>query len=355
MIPKEDLLVRLLRLLSYRKVLLINISGDYGGQLLHMGLKKKLRELNIEFIEIEPSLFISKASYYLAHLIMKAYWILRKLSLTPLAKLLLVLLDIIWMKPVLISIRNTLKDSKNTEPKINAVIIHGSGTLSDITPMKLAVFRVIQKIFTKIPIVVAPQSYWFPKSDFKDFILNNRSNTLILFAREYPSYITLRNSLNELRSKRGILLLLSHDTAFYLAKEDLPIIPSQKYILINLREDKESAVPEYVRKIIAKFCKACKETCILGDVGKAESFYNYVKIVASAKVVISDRLHVAILGAILGKETYLIGNIYHKNMGVYEYSLSKYDNAGFLSVRDPEFVKRIEKVILRNCKDSSLQ
>jgi hypothetical protein len=60
----------------------------------------------------------------------------------------------------------------------------------------------------------------------------------------------------------------------------------------------------------------------------------------------TDRAHVAIAAARLGRETHIYPNRYHKVRGIYEQSLARYDNAHFHEVRtalpplevDPRFV-----------------
>jgi hypothetical protein len=54
---------------------------------------------------------------------------------------------------------------------------------------------------------------------------------------------------------------------------------------------------------------------------ETESFDAWLRLHAAASRITTDRLHSAILGAILGKETYLIPGSYHKNESVWAYSL----------------------------------
>ncbi|MCK4438582.1 polysaccharide pyruvyl transferase family protein, partial [Candidatus Bathyarchaeota archaeon] len=57
---------------------------------------------------------------------------------------------------------------------------------------------------------------------------------------------------------------------------------------------------------------------------------DFVSWVANAETVYTDRLHVAILSSILGKDVTLFGNIYHKNRGVWEISLR--DSVRFVEI-----------------------
>jgi exopolysaccharide biosynthesis predicted pyruvyltransferase EpsI len=48
----------------------------------------------------------------------------------------------------------------------------------------------------------------------------------------------------------------------------------------------------------------------------------------------TDRLHMCILAAMLGRKVRFHSNIYYKNLGVYEYSLSAFPNVEFIGQRD---------------------
>ena len=69
---------------------------------------------------------------------------------------------------------------------------------------------------------------------------------------------------------------------------------------------------------------------VVSDVSMRGSLTDFVSTVENAEEVFTDRLHVAILGSILGKKVTLYGNVYHKNRGVWEYSLR--DTVNFVSV-----------------------
>ena len=167
------------------------------------------------------------------------------------------------------------------------------------------------------PIVVAPQSYWFRDSGFMELLRGGRSITL--FCREPYSH----RHLTEIGVPPSVKVLLAEDTALYLEAEDLEgYIDSAEghYDLICLRDDRESAISRDLRRSILN--EAVNP--LVMDISKRGSFKDFVSIIANADRVYTDRLHVAILAAILGKETLLIGNRYHKNRGVYEYSLRRF-------------------------------
>ena len=55
-----------------------------------------------------------------------------------------------------------------------------------------------------------------------------------------------------------------------------------------------------------------------------------LRVVDSFDVVRSDRLHVAIAGALLGKEVELYPNSTFKNRAVYDFSLERFTNVRFV-------------------------
>jgi exopolysaccharide biosynthesis predicted pyruvyltransferase EpsI len=242
-----------------------------------------------------------------------------------------------WLQDIVIrkALLKALADHSGRS-SFSLILVHGSGTLSEITPTKMMAFRTILKVFTKIPVATGPQSYWFPYIDFK-LLLGSPSQPIFLFSRERYSYTLLKNIFKDVPN---VHVMLSPDTAFYLSKEDFSEI-SNSHILISLRNDRESVTPyECKRKIIEHALRYKNKSIIVTDAGKADSFSTYLKLITNAEAIVTDRLHVAILGAILGKRVFLISNIYHKNKGVYEYSLSSYPNVGYY-----ELPKDMERLI----------
>jgi exopolysaccharide biosynthesis predicted pyruvyltransferase EpsI len=311
-----------LKMIGKLGILLINISGDYGGKLLQLGCKKKMEQLGLRYIEIEPFSYLSKFSYYFLHMSIRVQRVLQmRFAKSFTYQIVSWLQDIIVRKAIL----KALID-RSEKHLFSLVLVHGSGTLSDITPTKLIAFKAILKIFTKVPIATGPQSYWFPYTDFK-LLLSQPAQPIFLFTRERYSYTILRNIFKDVPN---VYVMLSPDTAFYISREDFNEVKGS-HILIGLRNDKESVVPyEYKRKIIEHALQhRGSKSIIVADVGKADSFSTYLKLITNAEAIVTDRLHVAILGAILEKKVFLIGNIYHKNRGVYEYSLSSYSNVRY--------------------------
>ena len=56
------------------------------------------------------------------------------------------------------------------------------------------------------------------------------------------------------------------------------------------------------------------------------TFEQYAKTIREASIVVTDRLHVALPAAIIGKQVYLVEAGYHKLTGVYQQSLKSMPN-----------------------------
>ena len=160
-------------------------------------------------------------------------------------------------------------------------------------------------------IIVGPQTFstdkLFLKREVVDNLGNNRSKEIFIFARDPISYSVLKECLPS-----WVNLELDHDTALNLNSEDLETnSKSSGYTLYSMREDPE------------KYAFKNKEylSIWVDPVNYSKSFEEWVKIHAHAKKIITNRLHSAMAGTILGKETILLPNSYYKNRAIWEFSL----------------------------------
>jgi len=69
-------------------------------------------------------------------------------------------------------------------------------------------------------------------------------------------------------------------------------------------------------------------------VNLCSDFGKFVAAIGNSSKVFTDRLHVAILGGILNKETYLLPNSYHKNKSAYRFSLNRFPHVSFLETKE---------------------
>lgn len=202
----------------------------------------------------------------------------------------------------------------------DTIYIHGGGNFNEIWGDGIGCFRAAASLFD-CDIIVGPQSYLFEDTDPAD-IFRDVSNEVYLFCRERYSYEVLNGSVSDLDH---VDVALSPDTAFYLGKADLIAGDgTEEYVLVAFRGDRESSGSHEVNV-------PGGEEVVDEDISDTrDSLADFIEAVARAKRVYTDRLHVATLAAILEKPVTLYGNVYHKNIGVYEYSLSDYDHVEFV-------------------------
>ena len=206
---------------------------------------------------------------------------------------------------------NKLNISENyveiDSPKINNVLfIDGGGNFIDY-------YSDIRDFLTKNhgfykEIVILPHTIF---GDKQINTLNDLSGDITVFCREKVSYNFVKR--NFLKGN----VYLWHDCAFYNIFKQ---IPDGLGILNTFREDKES--------IIDNVPEDNNDLSYSGYATKPLD--ELVNILKEYKEIHTDRLHIAICGALLGKDVKLFPNSYYKNKAVFEYSLSRFLNVSFL-------------------------
>ncbi|MSQ98769.1 MAG: hypothetical protein EXR85_05670 [Xanthomonadales bacterium] len=242
------------------------------------------------------------------------------------------------------------------------ILINGGGSMADGWFGLERLTRYCTK-FPSHPLAVLPSSFYLTKSNLKELI-GTRQAPLWLWARERTSLGVLQGAgLGD-----NVHLQLDHDLAFSLAQhpmiEGLHRTPIQHGVLVIERDDWEGPtgrtrplappgldfIPERVRTLIrktvlgpirrrqdstSKFAQAAvrfvhgrhfEATALpphVADISLAEtcSFAEFLTHVAAARVIVTTRLHVAILGHLLQRRTYLVDGRYHKFRGVFDYSM----------------------------------
>jgi exopolysaccharide biosynthesis predicted pyruvyltransferase EpsI len=268
------------------RVCAVTPGGNHGDTLIHMGLVKKMDELGIDYAcsNLEEAYNRDRVvgAKYLINIASDRIGLRRSFRL----------LDI----------------PGDTE----LILFEGGGYMNDIW-YGLTLLRQILRGH-KQPVAVGPHSFWFRRPGFLELFRGDRPVTI--FCRE-------RYSLDLLRGEEvppNVGLRLSKDTALYLSSRDLDDLVEPKaegYDLVCFRNDRESMVPEEIRREIV----GSLANPVVEDISKKGSLGEFVSAVAGADRVFTDRLHVAIAAHVLGRWTRLYGNRYHKNRGVYEYSL----------------------------------
>lgn len=203
---------------------------------------------------------------------------------------------------------------------VDTVYIHGGGNFNELWGDGVGCFEVATRFFEG-DIVVGPQSCQFERTDPRSLFVDV-SNEVHLFCRERYSYELMDEAVSDLPH---VTAHLSPDTALYYEREDLVRgSGTEEYTLLAFRGDRESAGSRDVD------CGGDTATVEEDISVTRDSLSAFVEAVARAERVHTDRLHVGVLATILGKPTTLYANAYHKNRGVYEYSLSGYEHVEFV-------------------------
>lgn len=148
---------------------------------------------------------------------------------------------------------------------------------------------------------------------FAETFQSSRAATICFYARE-------RNTLDFLKATLPtfVSIGLDHDTALHLQQSDvtrlahLDSVPPGRYHLLVSRDDDEVPATQPL---------ADHRSVVMDPGYFARSFGHWIRIHAFAKSIRSNRLHSAIVGALLGKPVTLMGGSYHKNRSIWEYSL----------------------------------
>jgi len=295
-------------LLQHRdaRFLVVDPPGGKGDRLIFMGLEKKLKELNIKYrtLRYGKKSFFLRACTRLGRMLSKS-------------KLKVVEVNLMYIARLIDEKAGALKGIPE-----DIILFRGGAYLNDIWKEYSIlddIYRAIQHK-AKVIVVIAPQSFFFRQHHIPN-IFTNIKQELHIFCRERTSYDMLCSA----RFPKNVYVHLSHDTALYLTEKDFSFQDrTSSYVLIAPRRDIESAVTWRIEKLPRKV------KILFGDITLVPDLASFVNIIANASKVYTDRLHVAILSAILGKETYLYPNCYHKNKGVYEFSLRRFPNVSFI-------------------------
>ena len=268
------------------KICAITPGGNHGDTLIHMGLVKKLDELGVDYVcrNLEED-------YRRRRMVGVKY-----------------LLNIASSKLGMERGFNLIDVPEDAD----LILFEGGGYMNDIW-YGLVLLRQILRRHGQ-PIAVAPQSYWFEETDFLGMLAGERRVTL--FCRETYSHELLASKPRP----ENVRVFTSGDTALYLERsdvEDLIDETGESHDLICFRRDRESLIPDETRRDVVEASEAPR----VGDISKTGSLRDFVSAVANARTIHTDRLHVAILSHILGREATLYDGLYHKSRGVYEYSL----------------------------------
>lgn len=253
-----------------RPWVLIESGGNFGDELIWAGGRKRLRQAGVGFRSVDP------AGYR------------RSAPLAPQA----------------------------------VVYIHGGGGL--VPFHSGAPIRLFRELVAEHPgaVILGPQTCLPDVAWLRRELAppdRGRAESVTVFCRERTSLAAMRQAMPE-----WIDVHLDEDTALAVEAGDLVRrVPEGRYRLIVVRRDAESA-----RSGLTPL-----RGLHVDPPGDCTSFDGWIALHARARSIVTDRLHSAIVGAILGKPTTLLPGSYHKNRSIWEYSLQ---DRGVVWCDDPE-------------------
>lgn len=254
-----------------------------------------------------------------------------------------------------------------------AIVVNGSGGMLHYHKEALDRLALRASQAGERPFVLLPSSFLLDGIDLPALLGPRRAPTTLI-ARERPSLAQLRRFEFDQQVRIG----LDHDMAFALAGSPflrrLRASARKRHILIVERRDREGTtnatqrpigppglkrlLPRRMRRSVkhmisrrsasvasTAFAQHAVEAATalapqadglplvcqdISDVGVA-SFRRFLTCVADAAVIVTNRLHVAVLGALLEKPTLVAPGNYHKIRGVHEFSLTQRDGVTLVS------------------------
>ncbi|MEM7624100.1 MAG: polysaccharide pyruvyl transferase family protein [Planctomycetota bacterium] len=232
------------------------------------------------------------------------------------------------------------------------IFINGGGAMNDIWKAGFGVLERYRRDFPNTPITVGPSTYLVRDTDFPTLCAAGRA-PLHFFARDERSADILRAQPVD----AAISVTVSQDLAFELRGsalvEELEADSADEHVLVCLRKDKEGSagllthtkgtwLPRVVRRPLSRLRDRLVAAGqrdqvselirsagvpadvprLVRDVSVSVGWEDFTHAISRARLVITDRLHVAILGYLLDKPVFLGQGCYHKTRGVYELSMT---------------------------------
>ena len=215
---------------------------------------------------------------------------------------------------------------KRLLPKNSDIFFPGGGNMGSLWPNEEQWRCQIIEDFKDHPITVFPQTVYYGNGkdeqelmDYSVGVYNSAAN-LTLVAREKKSYDTMRQLYPKCKVYLAPDVVLSMDYITFKQQRE--------GILTCFRNDKEKKVSDNSKiELIQKLRSAgysVFETDTMADgpiseKNREEIVWNKLKQIASARLLITDRLHGMVFAAITGTPCIVFGNNHHKVSGTYEW------------------------------------
>ena len=211
-------------------------------------------------------------------------------------------------------------------PRSADIFLPGGGNMGSLWPNEEQWRCQIIEDFKDHPITVFPQTVYYGNGkdeqelmDYSVDVYNSAAN-LTLVAREKKSYDIMRQLYQKCKVYLAPDVVLSMDYITFKQQRE--------GILTCFRNDKEKKVSDNSKiELIQKLRSAgysVFETDTMADgpiseKDREEIVWNKLKQIASARLLITDRLHGMVFAAITGTPCIVFGNNHHKVSGTYEW------------------------------------
>ena len=211
-------------------------------------------------------------------------------------------------------------------PRRATIFLPGGGNMGSLWPNEEQWRCQIIEDFKDHPITVFPQTVYYGNGkdeqelmDYSVDVYNSAAN-LTLVAREKKSYDTMRQLYPKCK------VYLAPDVV--LSMNYITFKQQREGILTCFRNDKEKKVSDNSKiELIQKLRSAGysvfeTDTMAEGPISeknREEIVWNKLKQIASARLLITDRLHGMVFAAITGTPCIVFGNNHHKVSGTYEW------------------------------------
>ncbi len=200
-------------------------------------------------------------------------------------------------------------------PEDSVIYIHGCGGIGKKYQGVPKITKIISKenknnlmIFGPTTAMIEPEDLKILKEELKDV-----GNNFIFFARERTTYKFMKENFD-------FKVYLDVCPSLHLEKENFIIPPEsigEKYKILVFRKDK------YEKVDLPKEINIFDYDIVCDPADQTDSMKEWLGIHCRAHTIVTNRLHSAILGMLLGKNVTLFANNYHKNRSVWEYCLKQ--------------------------------
>ncbi len=281
--------------------------------------------------------------------------------------------DDLIMHGAILALRDLGLDRVGSPADADAILINGSFK-SDFWPMATEQVKTYSQRFPDKPLVILPSTYLFNDGSFEaafagrsapatlmcreryslDHIMPKRFPAEVRFGLDDDLALWLRDSdwirgLKERSAERHNLIVERMDHERSTVGADTPPKTNHPFVSFIYRSTPESVTQPIVNSItrmrarrrpLSDFGKAASSLIqdhfpdknrlpdLVADIARRRytNFDGYARLIADSGVVVATRMHVGILGAMLGKPSFLVRGTQHKIIGVYEQSLTGFPN-----------------------------